>query len=78
MVAEEIVTIPLFNFSKIQLKNFILAQPIYLLPKHIELFHYCNNTRCWHTSFRKENFKSFPGQIEPGSELFLQDFTSAA
>lgn len=76
-MAEEIVTIALFNFCKIQLQNFILVQPIYLLRKPLELFLYSNNRRCWHTSFRKEQFKSFPGQIQPGRELFLQDVTTA-
>lgn len=77
MMAEEIVTIPLFNFYKIQLKNFILAQTVYLLLTPIELFLYCNNRKCWHTCFRKEKFKSFLGQIQPGSGLSLQDITSA-
>lgn len=64
MMAEDIATIPFFNFCKIQLKNFILAQPIYLWPKLMQFFLYCTSTRCWYTSYEKRSLNLSQGRFK--------------
>lgn len=56
MTAEEISTIPFF--CKIQLKDYILVQPIYFLLKLTLFFLNRSNTRCWHTASEKRSLNS--------------------